>query len=81
MIVKDLFDLTGKVASDVVTGRDIALGTRFSHALLQKTQQKIEKTTPMGRIGQSGELGGVAVFLASAAASYVTDRCWLSMEE
>jgi gluconate 5-dehydrogenase len=48
--------------------------TRLSHALLQKTQEKIEKTTPMGRIGQPGELAGVAVFLASAAASYVTGQ-------
>ena len=28
----------------------------------------------MGRIGQPGELAGVAVFLASAASSYVTGQ-------
>jgi NAD(P)-dependent dehydrogenase (short-subunit alcohol dehydrogenase family) len=48
--------------------------TRLSHALLEKTREKVEKTTPMGRIGQPGELAGVAVFLASAASSYVTGQ-------
>jgi NAD(P)-dependent dehydrogenase (short-subunit alcohol dehydrogenase family) len=48
--------------------------TRLSHSLLEKTLTKVEKTTPMGRIGQPGELAGVAVFLASAAASYVTGQ-------
>jgi gluconate 5-dehydrogenase len=31
-----------------------------------------EQTTAMGRIEQPGELGGVAVCLASAASSYIT---------
>src|SRR5439155_429194 len=48
--------------------------TRLSHSLLEKTLEKIENTTPMGRIGQPGELAGVAVFLASAASSYVTGQ-------
>ena len=30
---------------------------------------------PMGRFGQMGDLGDVAVFLASAAAAYVTGQC------
>jgi NAD(P)-dependent dehydrogenase (short-subunit alcohol dehydrogenase family) len=48
--------------------------TRLSHSLLEKTLEKVEKTTPMGRIGQPGELAGVAVFLASAASSYITGQ-------
>ena len=48
--------------------------TRLSHSLLEKTRVKVEKTTPMGRIGQPGELAGVAVFLASAASSYITGQ-------
>ena len=70
-------DLAVKWAPHGIRVNAIAPGffdTRLSHALLQKTQQKIEKTTPMGRIGQPGELAGVAVFLASAAASYVTGQ-------
>jgi gluconate 5-dehydrogenase len=48
--------------------------TRLSHSLLEKTREKVEKTTPMGRIGLPGELAGVAVFLASAASSYMTGQ-------
>ena len=70
-------DLAVKWAPRGIRVNAIAPGffdTRLSHALLEKTLQKIEKTTPMGRIGKPGELGGVAVFLASAAASYVTGQ-------
>ena len=70
-------DLAVKWAPRGIRVNAIAPGffdTRLSHALLQKTQEKIEKTTPMGRIGRPGELGGVAVFLASAAASYITGQ-------
>jgi NAD(P)-dependent dehydrogenase (short-subunit alcohol dehydrogenase family) len=70
-------DLAVKWAPRGIRVNAIAPGffdTRLSHALLEKTLQKIERTTPMGRIGKAGELGGVAVFLASAAASYVTGQ-------
>jgi gluconate 5-dehydrogenase len=70
-------DLAVKWAGRGIRVNAIAPGffdTRLSHALLQKTQEKIEKTTPMRRIGEPGELGGVAVFLASAASSYVTGQ-------
>jgi gluconate 5-dehydrogenase len=70
-------DLAVKWAKRGIRVNAIAPGffdTRLSHALLEKTIEKVQKTTPMGRIGQPGELGGVAVFLASAAASYVTGQ-------
>jgi gluconate 5-dehydrogenase len=70
-------DLAVKWAPRGIRVNAIAPGffdTRLSHALLEKTLQKIEKSTPMGRIGKPGELGGVAVFLASTAASYVTGQ-------
>jgi len=70
-------DLAVKWAKRGIRVNAIAPGffdTRLSHALLEKTLVKVEKTTPMGRIGQPGELGGVAVFLASAAAAYVTGQ-------
>jgi NAD(P)-dependent dehydrogenase (short-subunit alcohol dehydrogenase family) len=70
-------DLAVKWAKRGIRVNAIAPGffdTRLSHSLLEKTLHKVEKTTPMGRIGQPGELGGVAVFLASAAASYVTGQ-------
>jgi NAD(P)-dependent dehydrogenase (short-subunit alcohol dehydrogenase family) len=70
-------DLAVKWAKHGIRVNAIAPGffdTRLSHGLLEKVQAKIEKTTPMKRIGQPGELAGVAVFLASAAASYVTGQ-------
>jgi gluconate 5-dehydrogenase len=70
-------DLAVKWAKRGIRVNAIAPGffdTRLSHALLEKTQQKIEAGTPMGRIGRPGELGGVAVFLASAASSYITGQ-------
>ena len=70
-------DLAVKWAKRGIRVNAIAPGffdTRLSHALLERTQAKIEKTTPMGRIGKPGELSGVAVFLASAAANYVTGQ-------
>jgi gluconate 5-dehydrogenase len=70
-------DLAVKWAKHGIRVNAIAPGffdTRLSHGLLEKVQAKIEKTTPMGRIGQPGELAGVVVFLASAASSYVTGQ-------
>ena len=70
-------DLAVKWAKRGIRVNAIAPGffdTRLSHALLEKTQQRVEKTTPMGRIGKPGELSGAVVFLASAAASYVTGQ-------
>jgi len=70
-------DLAVKWAKRGIRVNAIAPGffdTRLSHSLLEKTQKKVEQTTPMGRIGRPGELGGVAVFLASSASSYVTGQ-------
>jgi gluconate 5-dehydrogenase len=70
-------DLAVKWAKRGIRVNAIAPGffdTRMSHSLLERAQQKIESLTPMGRIGKPGELGGVAVFLASAASSYITGQ-------
>jgi len=70
-------DLAVKWARNGVRVNAIAPGffdTRLSHSLLERTQANVERITPMGRIGRPGELSGVAVFLASAAASYITGQ-------
>ena len=70
-------DLAVKWAPSGIRVNAIAPGffdTRLSHSLLERTQATVERITPMGRIGRPGELSGVAVFLASAAASYVTGQ-------
>ena len=51
--------------------------TDFSRALWQKNEQllrNVEQGTPVRRIGQPQDIGGVAVFLASRAAAYLTGR-------
>jgi gluconate 5-dehydrogenase len=37
-----------------------------------KYKEKMEQLTPMGRVGQEGELMGALIFLASPASSFVT---------
>jgi len=48
--------------------------TRLSEGVLTHNQAAIECWTPMGRIGQPGELGGVVLFLSSPASSYVSGQ-------
>jgi Tropinone reductase 1 len=36
---------------------------------------EILKKTPMGRIGEPGEIAAVAAFLCMPAASYITGQC------
>ncbi len=44
--------------------------------LAQMERDAAERTVPLGRIGRLKEVGYVAVFLASPAASYVTGQTW-----
>ena len=50
--------------------------TDFSRALWQNEQllKHVEEGTPVRRMGQPDDVGGVAVFLASRAAAYVTGQ-------
>lgn len=50
--------------------------TDFSRALWEnpKLLQNVERGTPVRRIGQPEDIGGVAVFLASNAAAYITGQ-------
>jgi gluconate 5-dehydrogenase len=48
--------------------------TRMTQGVIAKSEENIAAITPMGRIGQPGELKGVVLFLASRAASYVTGQ-------
>ncbi len=70
-------DLAVKWAKYGITVNAIAPGffpTRMSELVIARAGARLRETIPMGRVGQPGELKGVAVFLASPAASYVTGQ-------
>lgn len=70
-------DLAVKWARYGVTVNAIAPGfflTRMTEKLLERTGDAVARLVPMGRVGESGEVGGVVVFLASDAARYVTGQ-------
>jgi NAD(P)-dependent dehydrogenase (short-subunit alcohol dehydrogenase family) len=48
--------------------------TRMTEAILDRAESIVASTTPMGRIGQPGELAPTVLFLASEAASYITGQ-------
>lgn len=70
-------DLAVKWAPHGITVNAIAPGffpTRMTQGVLERSQQYVEQTIPMGRVGRPGELKGVALFLASAASDYITGQ-------
>ena len=50
--------------------------TDFARALWEDARARalVEKLTPAGRIGEPGDIAGIAVFLASPAARFVTGQ-------
>lgn len=48
--------------------------SRLADVVIERNEEEIKRRTPVPRVGREGELKGVAVFLASDAASYITGQ-------
>ena len=48
--------------------------TRMTEAILERAESLVAGSTPLGRIGQPGELAPTVLFLASEVASYITGQ-------
>jgi gluconate 5-dehydrogenase len=70
-------DLAVKWAPHGIRVNAIAPGffqTRMTAGVIERAGEAISRRTPLGRIGRPGEIGGVVIFLASAAAKYLTGQ-------
>jgi gluconate 5-dehydrogenase len=48
--------------------------TRMSKGVIARAEEEIKALTPLGRLGEEGDLKGIALFLASAASDYITGQ-------
>ena len=48
--------------------------TRMTEAIVERAEGLYNAATPLGRIGKSGELAPIVLFLASEGASYITGQ-------
>ena len=70
-------ELAVNYAADGIRVNAIAPGffpTRLAAPVIEKAEERIRRSTPLGRVGESGELKGAIVFLASEASDYITGQ-------
>jgi NAD(P)-dependent dehydrogenase (short-subunit alcohol dehydrogenase family) len=67
--------LAKKLASKGITVNAVAPGpfqSKMMKATLERFQDSIESSCPLGRIGRDEDMAGIAIFLASRAGAYLT---------
>src|SRR5712691_1515995 len=48
--------------------------TRLSAGVIERAEERIKQSTPLGRVGEDGELKGAILFLAAPASDYITGQ-------
>jgi gluconate 5-dehydrogenase len=48
--------------------------TRLSAGVVERSSDRIRAMTPLGRLGETGEMKGAVVFLAAPASDYITGQ-------
>jgi gluconate 5-dehydrogenase len=48
--------------------------TRLSAGVVDRSSDRIKAITPLGRLGETGEMKGAIVFLAAPASDYITGQ-------
>lgn len=70
-------ELAVNSAADGVRVNAIAPGfftTRLTKVVVERSAERIAELTPLGRLGQDGELKGAILFLAAEASDYITGQ-------
>jgi NAD(P)-dependent dehydrogenase (short-subunit alcohol dehydrogenase family) len=70
-------ELAVQYAADGIRVNAVAPGffpTRLSAAVIERAAERIKQSTPLGRLGEDGELKGAIVFLAAPASDYITGQ-------
>ena len=70
-------ELAVHYAPDGIRVNAIAPGffaTRMTHGVIEKSEERIKEITPLGRLGEQGDLKGAILFLSCAASDYITGQ-------
>ncbi len=70
-------ELAVNYAADGIRVNAVAPGffpTRLSAGVIGRAEERIKQSTPLGRLGEDGELKGAILFLAAPASDYITGQ-------
>lgn len=70
-------ELAVNYAADGIRVNAVAPGffpTRLSAGVIERAEERIKQSTPLGRVGEDGEMKGAILFLAAPASDYITGQ-------